>query len=225
LVGPLRPGKETKGRLIVDAMNLMGYDAMALGPNELSLGESELRQRIAEARFAILSANAYVNSTGARVVAPYVVETVGGYRVALIGLTRPPDPPLPGFDVRDPGASLAAVLPEAADHADFVVLLTNLDFWTTVALTSVVAGIDVAVAGLPSEEPSGPEAAPGTGTLVVTAERPSKAPVTSGRRVGRLVLEVAADGSLRAVDWGSRWLDAELADDPTMSALLQSYGW
>jgi hypothetical protein len=116
-------------------------------------------------------------------------------------------------------------MPKLADNADVVVLLTNLDLWTTVALTSVVPGVDVALAALATEEPQGVQLAPGTGTIVAVAERPSKAPVYAGRRVGRLVLELLPDGALRTSDWSSRWLDAELPDDPAMSQLLATYGW
>jgi len=73
--------------VIVEAMNLMGYDVMALGEVDLQLGEDALRQRIAEAQFAVLSANVIVQSTGELFAKPYVIMERGGRRIGIVGLT------------------------------------------------------------------------------------------------------------------------------------------
>jgi len=78
---------QSQGKVIVDAMNLMGYDAMALGGADLQLGEDVLRRLIADARFAVLSANVIVQSTGELFTAPYTLLKIGGRKVGIIGLT------------------------------------------------------------------------------------------------------------------------------------------
>lgn len=68
-------------------MNLMEYDAMALGETDLQLGEDVLRQRVQEVRFPVLSANVVVQSTGKLFVQPYVLLESGGRTLGIIGLT------------------------------------------------------------------------------------------------------------------------------------------
>ncbi len=77
----------SQGKVMVEAMNLMHYSAMALGETDLQLGEDILRQRIADAQFPVISANVVVLSTGKLLCQPYVLLDVGGRKVGLIGLT------------------------------------------------------------------------------------------------------------------------------------------
>lgn len=77
----------SQGKVMVEAMNLMHYSAMALGETDLQLGEDVLRERIADAQFPVISANVVVLSTGKLLSKPYVVLDVGGRKVGLIGLT------------------------------------------------------------------------------------------------------------------------------------------
>ena len=63
LVGDQDPALKTQGKSSVEAMNRLGYDAMALGPADLALGLETLRARMAEAKFPMLSANAVVTGT------------------------------------------------------------------------------------------------------------------------------------------------------------------
>lgn len=75
------------------AMNLLGYDAMAVGNHEYNFGLKNLNAARDAARFPWLSANTVV-APGARErpFAPYVVKTVGGVKVAVIGITTPAVP-------------------------------------------------------------------------------------------------------------------------------------
>lgn len=217
--GPL--GEVTRGEVIVAGMNLMRYDAMALGPHELSLGLETLRQRMAEAEFPLLSANLVLSGTQELVAQPYVILEVGGHRLGVIGLTRPPDTPLTRFQVLDPQQAAARFVPEAADLAGTVLVLTNLQYRHAVTLAQAVPGIDLLIAGQPDQLPMQALRLPGTGTLVVTAEQPL--PRHAGRRVGRLVVAIESDGSLTAESWTSDSMGPQFADDVLMKALLDRY--
>ena len=53
-------GREPGGRNpIVDAMNLAGYDAMAVGNHDFDFGRARLEASQRQARFPMLSANAF----------------------------------------------------------------------------------------------------------------------------------------------------------------------
>ena len=73
------------------AMNRLGYDAMAVGNHEFNFGLESLAAARSAARFPWLSANT-VTDGRVPAFAPYLVKTVGGVKVAVIGLTTPSVP-------------------------------------------------------------------------------------------------------------------------------------
>ncbi|KMW73903.1 5'-nucleotidase [Photorhabdus luminescens subsp. luminescens] len=68
-------------------MNLVGYDAMALGNHEFDNPLSILRQQEKWANFPFLAANIYQTSTGKRLFKPYTIFDEQGVKIAVIGLT------------------------------------------------------------------------------------------------------------------------------------------
>lgn len=73
-------------------MNLLGYDAMAVGNHEFDNALDVLDKQIAWADFPMLAANIYIrdsdgNVTDERYFAPYKVFTINGLNIAVIGLT------------------------------------------------------------------------------------------------------------------------------------------
>jgi len=209
------------GEAIVAGMNLMGYDAMALGPKELSLGAALLQQRIGEAQFPMLSANVLWSNSRELVAKPYAVFRVDSQRVGVIGLTRLPDEALVDFEVLDPQVVLSRYVSEVGEKADTVVLLTNLGYRASLELVQAVEGIDLLVAALPAQLLDHATRVPGTETLAITAEQ--SLPRHAGRRVGRLVVTVGSDGSLSGESWRSVPMGSEIADDPEMRILLDEY--
>ncbi|MBN1136765.1 MAG: bifunctional metallophosphatase/5'-nucleotidase [Anaerolineae bacterium] len=202
-------------------MSLMGYDAMALGPRELSLGVDLLRQRMGEASFPILSANAVLAGSQDLVAEPYTILDVSGYKIGVIGLTRAEAAAPSGFQVLDPQQAAERYVPEVHEKADTVILLTNLEYNAALALARVVPGIDLLVGALPSQFPTQSVRAPDTGTLVVVADLATTG--HSGRRVGVLLVTLGSDGSVTGEFWSARWIDKGIPDDPDMQALLGKY--
>jgi 2',3'-cyclic-nucleotide 2'-phosphodiesterase/3'-nucleotidase len=221
LVGGGLLGDATNGEVIVAGMNLMGYDAMALGPFELSLGTEVLRQRMAESEFPMLSANAVLRESRQLVARPYTILAAGDHRLAVIGLTRPPDAPLAAFDVLDVHQAASRYVSEVAPQADVVVLLTNLAYRPAAAVAESVPGIDLLIAALPDNTPMQVSRLPETGTLAVSAEQPF--PRHTGRRVGRLIVTLDSEGNLHGERWVSEAMTNDLVDDPGMQALLDQY--
>jgi 2',3'-cyclic-nucleotide 2'-phosphodiesterase (5'-nucleotidase family) len=215
-------GDKTQGEAIVAGMNLMAYDAMALGPKELELGTEILAKRAEEAQFPMLSANAIDSATGELFAKPFVVVEIGEHRVGIIGLTRSPEAPLPGFEVLDPEQVLSEVVSEVQQQAETVVVLTNMPYEEALALGADVPGIDLMVAALPTYIPPQVVFAPGTATMVVSAEMPT--PKHTGRRVGRLQVTLNGDGSLGDPNWLNEAMGPGILDDAEMAELLDSYG-
>ncbi|GAB7193732.1 hypothetical protein OS31_10420 [Dickeya oryzae] len=68
-------------------MNLVGYDAMAVGNHEFDNPLTVLRQQEKWAHFPLLSANIYQKSTSKRLFKPYALFDRQGVKIAVIGLT------------------------------------------------------------------------------------------------------------------------------------------
>jgi 2',3'-cyclic-nucleotide 2'-phosphodiesterase/3'-nucleotidase len=74
-------------------MNHLRYDAMVLGNHEFNFGLKVLDRARADARFPWLSANTETETgSGRKPFAPYIVKTVAGVTVAVVGITTPAIP-------------------------------------------------------------------------------------------------------------------------------------
>ena len=71
------------------AMNAIGYDALTLGNHDFNYGLESLNRAREQAHFPWLSANTV---GGTRPFQPYLVKSVGGVKVAVIGVTTPSIP-------------------------------------------------------------------------------------------------------------------------------------
>jgi 2',3'-cyclic-nucleotide 2'-phosphodiesterase/3'-nucleotidase len=82
----VRDGSDRSPDPVMLAMNRMRYDAMVVGNHEFNFGLRNLAAARESARFPWLSAN--TRTAGALPpFAPYLVKTVGGVKVAVVGVT------------------------------------------------------------------------------------------------------------------------------------------
>ncbi|MBC7235491.1 MAG: hypothetical protein H5T69_06590 [Chloroflexi bacterium] len=215
------PARATRGRISIELMNKMGYDAMTLGSLDLSLlSLDELRQRIAEARFAVLSANVFVAGSQELLAEPYRIIELEGHQVAILGLSDPlpaPVPPNVQVSVADPLETARQYLPELRQKAEVVVLLSHAGIEANKKIAQQVEGIDVIVSG---RNPTSPEAivVEPYGTLIVHADQAS--PGLAGERIGKANLGFDAKGNLTRHSWETIALDSSYADDTEIKEYL-----
>jgi 5'-nucleotidase/UDP-sugar diphosphatase len=227
LTGDVDPAQATQGQTSVAAMNLLGYDAMALGPQDLALGLPVLRERIAEANFAVLSANVVDVASGAPVATPYLVRELGEYglRVGIIGLSGGPGDSK--VSVADPLETAAKIVPQVAAEAEVVVVLSHAGLATDQRIAETVPGIDVIISGATYAPDGASEAtafetpwyAPTTGVMVVQADDPS--PGHAGRRLGIARLNFDSEGQVAEQTWQRLLLGQEIVDDAEMARWLE----
>lgn len=79
------PGKPPEHDPMMLAMNRLGYRAMVLGNHEFNFGLKSVNAARKDAKFPWISANTITDSNWP--FAPYVVETVAGLKIAIIGIT------------------------------------------------------------------------------------------------------------------------------------------
>jgi 2',3'-cyclic-nucleotide 2'-phosphodiesterase (5'-nucleotidase family) len=216
LVGDQDPARKTQGQTSVAAMNLLGYDAMALGPQDLALGPAVLQQRMAEARFAFLSANAVVSATGKLAATPFVIRELGGHKVALVGLSGGNG--TSEIAVRDPVETAKSVVVQVKGQADVVILLSHAGASVDRQIADAVPGIALIVSGGPLVMPA-PWRSEKTGTLVVHADEAQ--PGHAGRVMGVATLAFDPRGELVKQDWQSVALVDSIPDDPAMATWVQ----
>ncbi|MGQ9554550.1 MAG: hypothetical protein ACUVWR_10590 [Anaerolineae bacterium] len=135
----------SEGRITVEAMNLMGYDAMAIGPRDVAAGLELLQARLSEAEFAVVSANLMVG--GKLLAQPYVLLEKDGIKIAIIGLTSPDVQASKSVQVLDPLETARQYVGQLRSQVDVVVVLSNLGPSAEQALADSVPGIDVVVGG------------------------------------------------------------------------------
>jgi len=142
-------------------MNLLGYDAMAVGNHEFDKPPIVLRMQRDLATFPMLSANIYQG--GERMFAPYKIFNLGGVRVAVMGLTTEdtrkmahPDN-LKNIEFRDAIAEAAKLVPELRRQADVVIAATHMGHYENgnhgtqapgdVEMARAVNGLNLVVGG------------------------------------------------------------------------------
>ncbi len=226
IYGDEYPTQHTQGAVAIAAMNLLNYDAMALGAGDFQLGLETLRARIAEAEFPILSANVLVAETNQPFVTPYIFKDVGDYRVAILGLTDVENlatvlgEDAQEFELLDPVETAQQLVAELRPQADLIIALSHLGTTRNRQLADTVPGIDVIVGGLVRYRSEEPWRSPANGTLLVEADVPSTG--HAGRRIGVLRLQLE-EGGIADYAWTDVALGPEYSDDPEMSALLERY--
>ncbi|MGH7551958.1 MAG: bifunctional metallophosphatase/5'-nucleotidase, partial [Longimicrobiales bacterium] len=122
---------------IVKAMNLLAYDASAIGNHEFNYGLDHLGRALGQARFAFVSANIYKHGTNEQAYLPYVLlpYAAPGGDTILIGVTGNTPPGVHLWDranvdgileFRDVVSSLGGVVAEMRGRgADAVVVLSH----------------------------------------------------------------------------------------------------
>ncbi|WP_295960552.1 bifunctional UDP-sugar hydrolase/5'-nucleotidase UshA [Rhodoferax sp.] len=142
-------------------MNLLRFDAMAVGNHEFDKPRAVLEMQRSLARFPMLSANIYDH--GQRLFAPYKIFNVGGVRVGVMGLTTEdtfkmvlPDN-VKDVEFRSVVAEARQLVPALRAQADVVIAATHMGHYPNgqhgsqaegdVEMARAVNGIDLVVGG------------------------------------------------------------------------------
>ena len=96
---------------------------MVPGSTEANVGVDFVKETLDDQSYPLLAANLEASKLRFQ---PYLMRTVGGKKIALIGLSALENLPLPGWKVEAPFSALDRVLPEIRDEADFIIVLSNL---------------------------------------------------------------------------------------------------
>lgn len=153
-IGDTQSAAQSKGAAIVDIMNAIGYDAMVVGNHELDFGADELKQRIQQAKFPILGANIVQSQSKTPFTKPYVIKTVAGTKVGILGLAYPNTSlttarkNVTGLRFEDPREAAGRFIPQMRkEGAQIIIVLSHYGLSADQDLAAAVPGIDVIVGG------------------------------------------------------------------------------
>jgi 5'-nucleotidase len=122
------------GRVEVEAMNQMGYDAITLGNHEFDNGIDTLAAVLQNAHFAVVNANYDVTGTALEgIVKPYVILRRAGMKIGILGLGVDPKglvsiknfEPIKYLDPIPVAQEIAEEL-KLQHHCDLIICLSHL---------------------------------------------------------------------------------------------------
>ena len=142
-----------KAYLILESLNLMGYDAMAIGDDDLTLGKDFLSDLSKKANFPFLSSNVIDEASGKPLFHSTLVKEVNGFRIGMFSLLAPEaflgpeDSRKKGLSIRSPVEVAQAMVKELQPKTDFIFLLSHLGYPKDLELAQAVSGIHLIFGG------------------------------------------------------------------------------
>jgi len=166
-----------------------------LSAGDLGLAQSQgVLRALPVTGTVLLSADVVFAGTGRLFVQPFILRTVKGHRVALLGLTG--TVASAQFRSLDPVEAVTQALAQVQAAADIVILLSNAGLDVDRQLAARVPGLDAILGGgdPPLDEP---EQDARTGTLILRTGY-------AGRSIGVARLAFDAEGQLQHYAWERR---------------------
>ncbi|MBI4613446.1 MAG: 5'-nucleotidase C-terminal domain-containing protein [Planctomycetes bacterium] len=221
-------GTLTKGDLIVDLMNRVGYDVAVIGNHEYDLGEGNCERMVRRSKFPWLGANIRYEGSGG--IPPYakefVVQEYEGVRIGILGVTTSEMKKVTGAGltdglvfVREEEGVIRAARALDVNSVDLVVLASHSGVEREREFAGEFPGIDIVLGGHSHTELRNGWIHPQTGVRVhqnrgsgLTATRID---LVFSRRTRKILSVSGATIDL--------WV-AEFPPDPAAVALAAEYG-
>lgn len=142
----------TMGKANVGLLNDLHYDFVTIGNNEgLTLAHNDLYHLYDDAKFDVIVSNLQCTKSAnpAWLSRHKIVESKGGIRVGILGLTVPFNPyyHLLGWHIKSVFESLEKELEKIIDQTDVIVLLSHLGIYEDERIAKQFSEIDVIIGG------------------------------------------------------------------------------
>ena len=147
------PGATEKAQLMLESFNIMGYDAMGIGDDDLTLGKEVLAGLSKKAKFPFLSSNVMDEETGKVLFEPSLIKMISGLRIGIFSLLSPDlfsgpgDSRRKGIVIRDPAEVAQEMVKELQPKTDLIILLSHLSYPKDMEFAQAVSGIHLIVGG------------------------------------------------------------------------------
>jgi 2',3'-cyclic-nucleotide 2'-phosphodiesterase (5'-nucleotidase family) len=247
----------TKGQALVDVLNLFKIDVFAPGNWEFVYGTDRFLELFVgdpangiapKAPWNTISANVhytaeggkYTDKAGQRVLPPYVIKTVNGVKVGVIGFTTDRGPQvvgsgvtrgfkfknslpgsagIAGSDVSEVEAELQAQIAEVRPQVDLLIVASELGLANNIMLAERNAGIDLVLSSDMHEETRQPYVTQ-NGTLIVEEGQ-------DGTMIGELEFAFRKDWrtgklAIKEWDWKAHTIDDRLSSNDNVAKKVKA---
>jgi len=203
---------------MMDALKLIGLDAVGIGDRDLRFGYARLRDHAKQDQLQLVSANLVLKKTQQPAFSPYVIKSIGNVNVGVFGLISDQANLGPARDTlaaQDPTVTAKRMVAELKRKGvTVIVLLSQLGKVETEDLVSTVEGMDVAITG--------------RGVPLVQKGRLIGRTVTvyggeQGQYMGRTILSLDDDGHVKSSDHDMFMLNPEVGEKKEVAALVQAF--
>ena len=219
--------------LYLGTLDMMRYQAAAVGTTELTFGLDYFREQTRGLRVPFLAAN--IRNDGKPVAPATLVLRAHGVRVGLIGVFEPPygksatalfEENTQSLAFDDPIGTLKRQVPSLRTKADLVVAIGRLTPYTIRTAAASVPGLDAVISSeyrAPAkidgkEEHIHPEDQPGFVDRLLVAYSSLTNYGLSSVRLG-----LDAQGRIASAEFGDHWLYEDTPDDPRVRETLNRF--
>lgn len=220
-----------RGEVDIAVMNLMGYNAVAVGNHDFDFGTRHLKGLRKEATFPFLCTN--LRPQDPDVCQRHAIKHLGHLRIGLIGLIGKRNYPdtfnravIREVEFVDPIVAAKQAVEELRERVEILVALTHQDTEEDLALAKAVPGLDVIIGGhtegfdglVPPGQTKPVEdrvELRGVGPVFVKTHR-------QGRTLGRLDL-LHHEKTIMVAEAHNLPVSAEVSSDPDMAKLVRNY--
>ncbi len=195
------------------AMELMKYDAVAIGDDEFNFGIGFFEENIAKTNLKFVSCNISGDNSNERpkTIEPFVIKEIAGVKIGIIGLTAlSAKQKAPGFNFIEPKEALKTAMGEIKKaNPDIIILVSNLSETENSSLVSQINGIDLLIADYKTKQDSPDKIG---STLIFNT-------FWQGRKLGVLSLTLT-DKKITGYKADMPRLSAKISSDPEIQAVL-----
>ncbi|MFH1415575.1 MAG: redoxin domain-containing protein [Elusimicrobiota bacterium] len=216
------PVRENKllAEYVLRMMEIIDYDAVAVGDQEMILGIDYLEKNIKRINFLAANISRCDDVKCWDIADHYKIKEVSGLKIGIIGITNPgvfmffPQDKIEGVKIENHIPVLQGIVSSLKQQTDIIVLVSHSGDEEDKKIAQEVPGIDIIVGG--HSQTFHKEPAQIGDTLIVQAGK-------DGHRVGRLTLTIGPDNNIISHESEMILLIKEVQDDPAARKLIDEY--
>ncbi len=215
----------SKGEIMIEFMNLLGYDAISLGSMDFKYKMDEILDLNDKAEFPILSANLVSKQDKSLVFDAYTIIESSGRNIAIIGISPYPleesseSDIIKKYETIDPIEAINKIIDDLRLKANIIIVLSSAGREIDEKIAKSIDAVDIIVAGSSNQITMEP--------VVIEREGKSDALIVEsyvlGKRLGKLIVRFNPDGEIEEFEGELIKLDPEVEDEPEISKILKEY--